>query len=81
MSDDSAGLSVEAGKAADQCRVITKIAIPVDLEPVSEHMLDVIEGVRPVHVAGQLGALPAVKIGKNIFAQFGGLFFKFFNIA
>ena len=52
MADDHARLAVEAGQAADDGLVVGKAAVAVELFEVGEDVLDVVQGVRPLRVAG-----------------------------
>ena len=75
------GCAVEAGEAADDRRIVAEVAVAVDLEPVGEDVLDVVEGEGAVDVAGELGALPAAEVGEDLFAQLLGLLLQLLDVA
>ena len=51
-------LAVKAGHAADDRRIVAEAAVAVNLAPVGEHALDVVEGLRTLGMPGQFRLLP-----------------------
>jgi len=46
VTDDRAGLAIKTGKATNQRRIITEVAITMNFKPVGKDVLDVIKRVR-----------------------------------
>jgi hypothetical protein len=61
--------AAEACHAADHRRVVAKGAVAVNLAEVGEDVLNVIQRVGALGVAGQFDALPGIKIGARLTAQ------------
>ena len=61
-ADQHHRLAVEERRAADQRQVIVKMAVAVQLLEAFEDGVDVVEGVRPVGMAGDLHPLPGVRL-------------------
>src|SRR6185369_4299148 len=58
VPDQGNGLAVETADAAHERRVVRKRTVAVELDEIVEDPLDVVEGVRPVLVAGELDGAP-----------------------
>ena len=71
VAEDQHRLAVEAGEAADQRRVVGEGAIAVQLDPVGEELLHVVERVGPVRVARELDDLPARQVAEDLLLQLG----------
>ena len=56
--------AVELAQSGDHRTVVGAAAGPVQLEPVVEQALDVVEGVRPLLVPRQLDGLPDLLVGR-----------------
>ena len=64
VTDDQHFLSVETRHAADDCGIVGKTAVAVDLAPVGEDALHVIQCVGALGMARHLGALPGIQVGR-----------------
>src|SRR4051812_50153237 len=58
VSHQCNGLAVEAADAGHERSVVRERAVAVQLDEVVEDSLDVVQGVRPVLMAGALGGAP-----------------------
>ncbi len=58
--------SVEATDTDHECRVVPAAAVAVELDPVVEQALDVVQGVRPVLMAGKLDRAPDLFVGRSL---------------
>src|SRR6185369_17520095 len=58
MADDHHLFAGQTRHAADERGVVAKVAVTVELDPVGENTLYVIESVRTIRVASQFGASP-----------------------
>ena len=69
MADDDDGLVIEPGQAADQRVVVGVHPIAVQLLKVREALVDVVERVRPLRMARELGDLPCGQVGEDAARQ------------
>src|SRR5207247_3409384 len=66
ISDDGDGPMIEAADPDHHCGVIAATAITVELHPVVEQTLDVVERVRPVLMTGELDGPPDLLVGGSL---------------
>src|SRR4051812_11287437 len=62
MADDHNLFAGQSRYSADKGWVVAKVAVAVQLDPIGENTLHVIESVRAVRVASQLGAGPRARL-------------------
>ena len=55
--------TAESAEAGDDRRVVTVVAVAVQLEPVVDQPLNVVEGVRPVWLPCELDRMPDLLVG------------------
>ena len=58
LADEDDGASVELAEAGDHRAVVSERPVPVELEPVLEEALHIVERVRPLLVPSQLDLAP-----------------------
>ncbi len=58
MPEDHHRLTVERRQPADQGEIVAERAVAVELDPVGHQRVEIVQGMRPLGVAGQLDALP-----------------------
>ena len=66
LGNDHDGAALEEGGATDQCPVVVKLAVAVELLKVGAEGADVVEGVGALGVAGDLHALPRGEVGVDV---------------
>ena len=76
VPDDDDGLAVEAGEARDDRRVVAEAAIAVELDPVLEDAIDVVERVGPVLVPRELHLLPRREAREELARELRRLVFE-----
>src|SRR5207302_6809018 len=81
VSDETDGAPVEAADAGDDRRIVGTRAVAVQLDPVLEQPLDVVQRVRPVLVPGELDLLPDVVPRERLGAQELDLFLHPLDLA
>ena len=64
MADQRNRPAVEAAEPGDERLVVGPAAVAVQLDEVLEHPLDVVEGVRPVGVTGELDRPPDLFVAR-----------------
>ena len=69
MAQHHAGRAVEAGQTADDAQVIGKMPVAVKLDKVGEYFVDVVQRVRALGVAGDLGDLPGREVAVDVFGE------------
>ena len=69
VADDNAGLAVEAREATDDRLVVGVAAVAVQLFEIGEDQLGIIERVRTLRMARDLGNLPRAELGVEILGQ------------
>ena len=75
-ADDHDFLGAEAGEAADHGMVLRKEAVAMQFAEVGKSLLQIIQGIGPGRMAGELDALPCGQIGENLFAGLDQLAFN-----
>ena len=65
VADERDRAPVEAAEAGDDRRVVGAAAVAVELDPVVEQPLDVVERVRPVLVPRELDRAPDLLVGRR----------------
>ena len=65
MPNDQNFFSVKARHAANDRRIVGKTAVAVNLTPVGEDSLHVVEGIGPLGMACHLGPLPWIQVRGN----------------
>ncbi|MNN27733.1 hypothetical protein D3C81_1412760 [compost metagenome] len=73
VAHDHDRLTAEAGQAADDRLIVAELTVAVQFHEVGEQALEVVDEVRALRVARDLGAHPRVKIGVGLDAQGVGL--------
>jgi hypothetical protein len=63
VADDADALAAEAAEAADDRRVLAVFAIAGQRDEIGDEPGDVVEAVRPLRMAGDLGLLPGCQLG------------------
>lgn len=79
MSDNDATLAAEHRHSTWHCAIVGKAAITVQLNPVRETALNVIEREWSLSVSRDLDPLPGRQIAVNMTAHFPELRLKFFH--
>src|SRR5215472_14147989 len=69
LPDNDDFFAVKARQTANDRWVVGKTAIPVNLAPVGENPLDVVQGVRPLWMTRQFRLLPGTEAGVDLAAQ------------
>src|SRR5581483_923829 len=69
MPDQQHLFTVEAGHATNNCGVVTKSAIAVNLTPLSKDALDIVEKVWALRMTRQLCLFPCVQVRINLLAK------------
>ena len=69
LADDHDRAPVEAAPTAHDRTVVAEIPVAVELDPVLEHPLDVVEGVRPTRVTRDLNLLDGLQVVVRLFLQ------------
>ena len=64
LPDEDDGASVEFAEAGDHRAVVSERPVPVELEPVLEEALHIVERVRPLLVSSQLDLAPDLLVGR-----------------
>ena len=72
---------MKARHAANDGGIIGVTAIAVDLAPVSKDPLDVIQGVGPLRMPGQLCFFPRTEVCRDLFAQGVDSLIELLNLA
>ena len=80
MAEHHAGLAIEAGQAAHNALVVSKVAVAVHLDKIGEDVVDVVHRVGPLRVAGDLGDLPRIEVAVNGFGQLLAFFVQLVNL-
>src|SRR5215470_17791581 len=62
VSDDEDLFAVEAGHTADDGRIVGETAVPMNLAPVGEDALHIVEGIWTLWMARHFSALPGVQV-------------------
>src|SRR5439155_22055873 len=62
---------VEIGRATDDGMVVTEHELTVQREEIAEERLDIVEGVRPFRVSGELDLLPGGGRDRSVVARPG----------
>src|SRR5581483_6368259 len=65
LADQRDGAPVEPAEAGDERAVIGAAAVAVELDPVVEDPIDVVERVRPVRMACELDRVPDLVLGRG----------------
>ena len=63
VADDADALAAEAAEAADDRRVLAEFAIAGERDEIGDEPGDVVEAMRPLRMAGDLGLLPGCQLG------------------
>jgi hypothetical protein len=63
MADEGHGAAVQLPEPRDDGTVVHPAAVAVELDPVVEDPLDVVQGVGPLRMAGELDELPDLVFG------------------
>ena len=79
LTQHHAGIAVETRQATDDAQVIRKMPVAVHFDKVGEDVADVVQRVRALGVAGDLGDLPGRQIAVNVFGQLLALFGQLLN--
>ena len=69
MAQDGHGESLVGREASHDGGVVGEFPVAVDLHPIGEEHLNVIEGVRTLRMARDLGFLPGAQMGVNLAAE------------
>jgi hypothetical protein len=69
LADHHHRFTVEARQPADQRLVVAEGPVAVQLEPIGEQPLDIVEHVRAVGVAGELDHLPARELVEDLLLE------------
>src|SRR5205807_4770045 len=62
-------LAVKSGHAAENRRIISESAVTMNLAPVGEHALNVVQRLRTLRMPGQLSLLPRRGCGFDLLSQ------------
>src|SRR6185369_10052343 len=73
-------LAVEARPPANNCRIVAKSAIAMELDEIGEDQLDELRGERPLDVASHLDSLPWGETVIDLVAQLGELLLERGNL-
>src|SRR5207237_6110123 len=69
MPDQQHLFTVETGHATNNCGIVTKGAIAVNLTPISEDALNIVEEVRALRMTRQFCLFPCVQVRINLLAE------------
>jgi hypothetical protein len=69
VADDHAGLSVESSQAADDGRIVRKVAVAMQFDELGEEFGAVIKGLRPLRMARNLVDLPGRQTGVDVLGE------------
>ena len=70
MAHNQHGHASEPAETADYGLIIGKTAVTAQLDKLFDQPVDIVDEVRPLRMAGDLGLLPRVKMGIGLVAQF-----------
>ena len=77
LANEHDGQVVDHAESAHHGLVVLAVAVPVEFhEPAVRQGLDVVQGVGPVGVAGNLHALPRAQVGVDLLTHLGNLLFE-----
>ena len=79
MRDNHAPACAQHGHTAWHGSIVSKSAITMQFDPVSEAAFDVIQGKGPLSVTRHLNPLPCCQIIVNMAARFAKFRLKFFH--
>ena len=68
MAEHRDFFSLKTRHTADESGIVAEKAVAVDLAPVGENAFDVIERIRTLRVARQLGLLPGIHLRMELLA-------------
>src|SRR5262249_3711695 len=66
VPDDADALAAEAAEAGDDRRVVTGLAVAPERDEIPDPRRDIVETMRPLGMAGNLGLLPRRELGVEI---------------
>jgi orotidine-5'-phosphate decarboxylase len=69
MADHHARLAVEARQAANDGMVVRVTAVTMQFLEVGENQVDVVQGIGPLRMPRDQGALPRRELGVDLFGQ------------
>ena len=73
LADDADALAAEAAEAADDRLVVAELAVAGERHEVGDQRADIVEAVRPLGMAGDLGLLPGRELGIEVLERLRGL--------
>ena len=76
MADNNNGRATKTRQTADNCRIITKDSVAVQLYEFGAEGLNIIKRVGPVRVSRELHLLPRREYGKHLCLALPELFFQ-----
>jgi len=74
-------LAVKASHPANNRRIVTEAAIPVNLAPVGKNALDIIQRVGTLRMTRQFRSLPCVQVRRNFAAKVVHSFVQLLDLA
>src|ERR1700757_2299179 len=79
MSDNDATLAAKCGQTTRHGSIIRKPAIAMQFDPICKTPFDVIQSEWPLHMPGNLDALPSRQMAINLPARLAKLCLQFFD--
>src|SRR5207244_4015054 len=69
VANDQHVLAMETGHATDDGRIIGEAAVAMDLTPVGENALNVLQGIGALRMTRQLSFFPSIQVGVDLLTK------------